>query len=274
MRIHSFQESRPLILLPPHRIGVDPHQPRRTFDSGALYTLAESIKENGILQPLTVRKTEKGYRLISGERRLRAASMVGLKKVPCIVVNTSEQTAAVMALVENLQREDLTCFEEAEGIDRLIRVHGFTREDAAAKLGVANSTLSNKLRLLKLTPWQRERIVGAGLSQRHARALLQLTDENQRNDVLLKVIADQLTVAQTEQLIHQQLVSQVPPSAPKRKAIIGDVRLFANTIQHAVSTMQKSGVNARSEKIENESFIQYTILIPKAIPDDRLIELG
>ncbi|MBR4867953.1 MAG: nucleoid occlusion protein, partial [Clostridia bacterium] len=121
----------------------------------------------------------------------------------------------------------------------------------------------------------RERIVGAGLSQRHARALLQLTDENQRNDVLLKVIADQLTVAQTEQLIHQQLVSQVPaPSAPKLKAIIVDVRLFANTIQHAVSTMQKSGVNARSEKIENESFIQYTILIPKAIPDDRLIELG
>ncbi len=275
MRIHSFQENRPLIMLAPHRISVDPHQPRQSFDNDALQSLADSIRENGILQPLTVRKNGKEYRLISGERRLRAATMAGLKKLPCIVVNTGEQTAAVMALVENLQREDLTCFEEAEGIDRLIRTHGLSREDAAAKLGLANSTLCNKLRLLKLTPWQRDRIMGAGLSERHARALLPVTDNEQRNDILLKVIAEQLTVAQTEQLVSKRLMQNSPcDDAPKRKTIIGDLRLFANTIQHAVTTMQRSGVDARAEKMENESFIQYTILIPKIPKEDRLIELG
>ena len=274
MRTHSFQEHRPLVMLAPGKILADPNQPRKTFSENSLTQLAESIRENGILQPLTVRKGKGGYLLISGERRWRAAQIVGLKKIPCIVVNTGEQTAAVMALVENLQREDLSCFEEAEGIDRLIRHHGLSREDAAARLGLANSTLSNKLRLLKLTPWQRERIVGAGLSERHARALLQIADDDLRNDVLLTVIAKQLTVAQTEQLIALGKQEAEDEPSPKRKTIIGDLRLFANTIQHAVSTMQKSGIEARSEKLENESFIQYTILIPKVPREEKLIELN
>jgi ParB family chromosome partitioning protein len=264
MRIHHFNENRPLILLETEKLTPNTAQPRQTFQDNTLYSLAESIRENGILQPLTVRKTKEGYMLISGERRLRAAKMVGMKKVPCIVVKAGEQTAAVMALIENLQREDLSPFEEAEAIQNLVETFGLTREDVAARLGIACSTLSNKLRILKLTDWQKKRIVAAGLSQRHARALLQIENNELRNDVLLKVIAKELTVAQTEHLIQETLQgkTQVSP-APHRKAIIGDIRLFANTIHHAVSTMQRSGVDARAEKIENESFIQYKILIPK-----------
>ena len=245
-----------------------------------MFSLAESIRENGILQPLTVRKTNNGYMLISGERRLRASKIVGLKKIPCIVVKTNEQGAAVMALLENLQREDLNFFEEAEGIYNLIHTWGVSREDAAARLGLAQSTLSNKLRLLKLTPWQRDRIKAANLTERHARALLRVSESEQRNDLLLKVIAKQLTVAETEQLIEQatkEAEEKAAPAGPQCKTIIGDLRLFANTIHHAVSTMQRSGVDARAEKIENESFIQYKILIPKIKEGEQpapLIELG
>ncbi len=278
MRIHHFTEIRPLVLLEPEKITPNTAQPRQTFRDESIASLAESIRENGILQPLTVRKTKEGYMLISGERRLRAAKMVGLKKVPCIVVKAGEQTAAVMALLENLQREDLGPFEEAEAIHNLIHNFGLSREDVAARLGIACSTLSNKLRILKLTDWQKKRIIAAGLSQRHARALLQIEDNELRNDVLLKIIAKELTVAQSEQLIEETLKGKSEPApAPCRKTIIGDIRLFANTIHHAVSTMQRSGVDARAERMENESFIQYKILIPKYKEDSPtapLIELG
>lgn len=280
MRMYNFKDARPLMMLAPEQLLLNVAQPRQIFDDAALFSLAESIRENGILQPLTVRKTPDGYMLISGERRLRASKMVGLKKVPCIVVKANEQTAALMALLENLQREDLNFFEEAEGIYRLIYTWGLSREDAAARLGIAGSTLSNKLRLLKLTPWQRERIKGARLSERHARALLRIENNEQRNDVLLKIIAKELTVTQTEQLIDEMLreeKGEQAPAFPRRKAAIGDIRLFANTIHNAVSTMQRSGVDARAEKIENESFIQYKILIPKVQEEHLpapLIELG
>ena len=262
----------PLILLDVDKLSVCDGQPRQHFDEVSLASLSESMKQNGLLQPLTVRKTVHGYALVAGERRLRAAKLAGMKKLPCLVIQADQSDGALLSVLENLQREDLTCFEEARAISRLTEEWGFTREDAAARLGVAASTLSNKLRLLQLTPWQQERIVAAGLSGRHARALLQLTREDLRNDVLMKVIAEDLTVAQTEQLVRKELEKQVPEhTRPKRKTVIGDLRLFANTIQHAVATMQRSGVAAKAQKTENDLFIEYKITIPK-LPQDGLGE--
>lgn len=278
MRKIPFVNPRPLLRLPVTAILPNPAQPRSRFDEAALQSLAESIRENGILQPLSVRRSAGGYTLISGERRLRAARMAGLDRVPCLLLRASDQNAAVMALLENLQREDLDCLEEARGISDLIHVWGVPREDAAARLGMASSTLSNKLRLLKLTPWQQDRIRAARLSERHARALLRVEDPALRDDLLLKIIANDLTVADAERLIRDALSPPADkPPIPCRKALVGDLRLVANTIEHAVSAMQRSGVDAKAEKTETEQFIQYTIRITKVKEEpisSRLVELG
>ncbi len=270
MRAHHFKEKRPMIMVGVDKLLCTETQPRRYFDPAELANLCDSIRQNGILQPLTVRKTPNGYFLISGERRLRAAKMAGFKKVPCVVVNTGEAAAAIMALVENLQRQDLHFLEEAVAIERLLRVYHLTQEDAAARLGMASSTVSNKLRLLHLTPWQRERIVAANLSERHARALLKLPPD-QRDDLLLRIIAKPMTVAQTEQVIDAMLDKETnaPQPQPCRKGAVADVRLFANTISKAVTAIQRLGADAKSEKTETDGYIQYRITIPKPIPEEK-----
>ena len=240
-------------------------QPRQNFDEDALKSLSESIKQNGIIQPLCVRKNnEGGYTLISGERRLKAATMAGLKKIPCVVTDTDERSSALLAIVENIQREDLNCFEEADSIFRLISEWGIPREQVAERLGMAGSTLSNKLRLLKLTPWERERISAARLSERHARTLLRIEDIEKRDNALLTIIAKGLNVAESERMVSE-LLSEKKENTSKKRMVVGDIRLFANTITNAVDTMRRSGVNATAEKMENERFIEYKILIPKIV---------
>ena len=231
-----------------------------------MMALASSVRQNGILQPLSVRRDEQGRTiLIAGERRLRAARLAGLTHVPCILIEANEQQAAVLALMENLQREDLSCFEEAEGIQRLITEGGLTREEAALRLGKAQSTLANKLRLLQLHPWQRKRIEAAGLCERHARALLRL-EPQRREEALNTMIANQMTVGEAEALVNRML--EPPPASPKRSPVFRDLRLFVNTINHAVDTMRRAGVNARSDKQESERFIEYHIVIPKPADTD------
>lgn len=272
MRVHHFKEKRPMVMVAVDKLLLSCAQPRQQFDPIALQSLSDSIRQNGVLQPLTVRKTSEGYVLISGERRLRAAKMAGLNKVPCMVVNAGETTAAVMALVENLQRQDLHFLEEANAIHRLLTSYGLTQEDAAARLGMASSTLSNKLRLLSLTPWQQERIIAANLSQRHARALLTLPQPEQRDDLLLQIIAKSMTVAQTEQAIAQITHQQDTQPSPCRKGAVADVRLFANTIHRAVSTIQRLGADAKTERTETDRFIRYQITIPKPHEDPAAAE--
>ncbi len=246
-------------------IAPNPSQPRKHFDEGEMMSLAASVRQNGILQPLSVRKDEQGrYILIAGERRLRAARLAGLTRVPCILLQADERQAAVLAMMENLQREDLSCFEEAEGIQRLIDMGGLTREEVALRLGKAQSTLANKLRLLQLHPWQRKRIEAAGLCERHARALLRL-EPGRREEALNAMIAGQMTVGEAEALVARML--EPPPAAPKRSPIFRDLRLFVNTINHAVDTMRRSGVNARADKQESERFIEYHIVIPKPMEE-------
>ena len=237
--------------------------PRKNFDQVELERLAESINTSGIIQPLLVRENKNGsYELIAGERRLRAAKMLGLKRVPCIVKRTDELTAAYLTIIENLQRKDLTIFEEAQGISRLITVYGLTQCEVAASLGIAQSTLSNKLRLLRLDPKIRERIEAARLTERHARALLRLPEE-QRDEVLNIIIAKQMTLTEAEEYIENLLNPPQPKPEPVRKAAIGDVRLFANSLTKIVQTMRNSGVNAVTEQKETDAFIEYKVLITK-----------
>ena len=251
----------PIIKIRPNKA-----QPRKVFNEEDLNALSQSIAENGILQPLTVRKVSATeYELIAGERRLRASVMAGLRKVPCIVIKCSEKESAVYALLENLQRSDLGMFEEARGVSRQIRRYGLTQQEAAVKLGKTQSTIANKLRLLRLTYEEQEWIENAGLSERHARALLKLGDEGARREALSKIISENLNVQQSENLINLMLNSS-PKNDKKQgfsKAVIKDVRIFVNTINKAVDTMRLAGIDAQTDKTDTDNFIEYTIRIPK-----------
>ena len=241
----------------------NPHQPRTEFDDSDIRSLAESIGQNGILQPLSVRKSGEKYELIAGERRLRAAKMCGLQAVPCIVHDISERNSAILALVENIQRQDLSFFDEAAAIEKLISYYGMTQEDAASKLGKAQSTIANKLRLLRLTPEERELIMSFNLTERHARALLKLGSCEERMNILEKVIKNKLNVERTEKLVEDYIgQKKVRQSYRTRSKVFQNVKIFVNTINKAIETMQSAGIDADSKKIQNEEYIEYRVRIP------------
>lgn len=251
----------PIIKIRPNKA-----QPRKIFDEQGLAALSHSISENGILQPITVRKISASeYELVVGERRLRASALAGLQKVPCIIVKCSDKESAVYALLENLQRSDLGIFEEARGISKLMRRYGFTQEEAASKLGKSQSTIANKLRLLRLTYEEQEWIVNAGLSERHARALLRIENEKLRREALSRIVAENLNTKQTDDLVS--ILINTAPKAEKSKgsskAVIKDLRIFVNTINKAIDTMRLAGIQAQSNKTDTDNFIEYTIRIPK-----------
>lgn len=250
-----------VLLIPHEKIYPNPNQPREIFNQEELLNLAISIRINGILQPITVRQTQKGYELVSGERRLRASRLAGLLTVPCIVVDVTDMKSAVFSLIENLQRQNLSFFEEAQAIDRLMKEHSLSQEEASRLLGKAPSTVSNKLRLLSLPPQARRLIGEKGLSERHARALLKLESENIM-PVLEKVIEKNLNVTATEKLVEEVLSED---AAPKRqtKRMFSDVKIFLKAINNAVDTMKSSGIKADVRREDTgESYI-YKIEIPK-----------
>lgn len=242
-------------------------QPRKNFDSYELSKLTESIKQCGIIQPLTVRRSADGFILVAGERRLRAAKAAGLKRVPCIVTSLSVENAAFISIIENLQRTDLSLFEQAEGIQKLINEFGVTHCDAAERLGIAQSTLSNKLRILKLNAEERDRITAARLTERHARALIRLEGE-ERTMVLNRVIAQGMSVKECEDLVESIINPQNPEkiqeeSKPTRKTGIADIRIFANSLTRLVDTLMLAGLDARQKKSEGKDYIEYRIRIKK-----------
>lgn len=241
----------------------NPNQPRKDFQDTEIEALAESIMQNGILQPLSVRRCGEGFELIAGERRLRAAKMCGFTVVPCIVHEISDRNSAILALVENIQRQNLSFFDEASAIEKLITYYGMTQEDAAAKLGKAQSTIANKLRLLRLTPEERELIVKFGLTERHARALLKLASPTDRMEILEKVVKNNLNVERTENLIEDYIGNQrEKASYKKRSKVFQNVKIFINTINKAIETMQSAGIQADAKKIQNEDYIEYRVRIP------------
>ena len=270
MRLRAKEENRvrqiPLVQICPGKA-----QPRKNFSNEELLELARSIQENGVLQPLAVRR--KGlneFELIAGERRLRAAALAGNDKVPCLVVECDDQQAAVYSLLENLQRVDLDPFEEAEGIERLIREWHITQEEAARRLGKKQSTIANKLRLLRLTPEERQALQNAGLTERHARAVLKLKDPGLRSIALRHMIERGLNVKQTEDCVERLLEnSREQERKNRRRVIIKDVRIFMNTIHKAVDTMRLSGINAVADQTETEDYIECVVRIPKAAALDR-----
>ena len=256
-------------LLPHEAIKPNPHQPRVRFDYTELEGLACSIRANGILQPINVRLLPDGsYELISGERRLRAARMVGITKIPCVVMNVSDEQSALFAIIENVQRQNLDFFEEAVAIDKLITEHGLTQEEIAKKLGKAKSTLSNKLRLLRLPEEMRDKIAYSGLTERHARALLTLADNSTRGRVLDLVTERRLTVSETERLISDIHRRKKAPKKPHTKAY-KDMRIFLNTLNHAVDTIRRAGIEADTAKSETDEYFEYVIRISK--PDEATV---
>ena len=241
----------------------NPNQPRRSFPTNEITALADSISQNGILQPLSVRRINDKYELIAGERRLRAAKLCGFRTVPCIVHDMSDRNSAILVLVENIQRQDLSFFEEAIAIEKLITYYGMTQEDAAAKLGKAQSTVANKLRLLRITPEERDLIIKFNLTERHARALLKLASPEERLIVLDKIIKHNLNVEKSEHLIDDFIgLQKDKASYKKRSKVFQNVKMFVNTINKAVETMQAAGISADSRKIQNEDYIEYRVRIP------------
>ncbi len=250
-----------IVSLPIHSIFPNPSQPRKYFDSISLDELTESIEEFGVLQPISVRKIRGGYEIVAGERRFRAAENAGLDTIPAIIMHVDEKKSALLALLENLQRDDLTFFEVAESYQNLIKTQGMTQEEIARKLGKSQSNIANKLRLLRLYPRTRRLILEYSLTERHARALLHLTDEEAQLLAVRTISEKNLNVSQSEELIKNML-SVSKPSAQKLKIkSLQDIRVFTNTIKRALEIMRDGGVNADMETNSFDWGVEYIIKV-------------
>lgn len=257
-KLKTYMETGRVVFLPARAIKPNPEQPRRVFDETALEELAESIRRHGIIQPLSVRRVGTSYELIAGERRLRAAQKAGLSEIPCIVMNMDDTESGVVALVENLQRQDLDFVEEALGISRLIQLRGLSQEQAARLIGKSQSAVANKLRLLRHSPEVLRAIREGGLTERHARALLKLEDEREKLNVIAVILRQGLSVARTEAYIDQ-LLSGREKQAPSRVNVGG----FLNHLNQTLARFKSAGIGAVSERRETEKEIVVTITIPK-----------
>lgn len=252
--------------IPINDIRPNPQQPRRRFDEGGLRELSESIAAYGILQPLTVRAQNGGYELVAGERRWRAARMAGLRQVPCLLARVDEEDAALLALIENLQRRDLDYMEEASAIARLLRRYGLSQQQAAEKLGRSQSAVANKLRLLRLEEPVVDALRRYGLTERHARALLRLEDGEQRLSAAEHMGKRGMNVAAAEAYI-EQLIARSQTTPPKRRStyVIKDVRLFLNSVERGIRLMRGAGVGAKVARQDTEEEICLTVRIPKGV---------
>lgn len=258
-----------VVNLPLSVIKPNPHQPRKLFDSVGLRELSASIEEFGVLQPISVRRAEDGFEIIAGERRFRAAESIGMKEIPAIVMNADENKSALLALLENLQREDLCFFEIAEGYQRLIREQGMTQDGLARKLGKSQSAVANKLRLLRLSPRVKKLIRDFSLSERHARALLNIPDEDRQLIAAQTICREHLNVRQSEDLI--KTIMSEPPEERQRQQSVKiptpkDVRIFTNTLKKALDIMKENGAIADMKKTDKEWGVEYVIKVRTEAP--------
>lgn len=254
-----------IVDLPIGWIKPNPYQPRKYFERSALEDLARSIRQYGVMQPVSVRfLNSSSYELVSGERRLKAAKIAGLYTIPCIIVNVDDKDSAAIALIENIQRENLNFIEEAEGFFNLMNDYGYTQEGLAEILGKSQPTIANKLRILRLDSNVQKKIIENNLTERHARALLKINDVNLQEEILDKVIKFGLNVKRTEELIEDALKKKDENkdiSGQNVKRYIRDIRLFTNTIKQAVSLMQESGVETEYEVNKNDEVYEINIKI-------------
>ena len=239
----------------------NPLQPRQVFDGRALEELAESIRQYGVLCPLSVRRRADRYELVAGERRWRAARMAGLERVPCLVLEADGAESGLLALVENLQRQDLDFIEQARGMARLIDAFGLSQEECARRLGKSQSAVANKLRLLKLPADILSKLRAAELTERHGRALLRLPDDDLRRQALDHIIDRQLTVPAADSYIDALLARQTRPAPTRTRFVLKDVRVFLNTLQRNVDVMRQGGVDVGMLREQNDNEMVVTIRI-------------
>jgi len=242
-------------------------QPRRHFSRQGLEELRDSIAQHGVLQPLTVRSRGDRFELIAGERRLRAAKMAGLYEVPCIIMDVDMEKSGLIALIENIQRRDLDFVEEAQGINELVRLFGLSQEEVARALGKSQSSIANKLRILRLSSGILERLREEGLTERHARALLRLEREEQQREALDFIIDQRMNVAAAEDYIARLALPRPEPEPKpmRRKSlfVMKDVRVFMNSLNRSLDLVRQGGIDATLSRAETESDLVLTVRIPK-----------
>ena len=256
-KLKTYMDTGRVLFLPARAIRPNGAQPRKIFQEEALSELADSIRQHGILQPLSVRRVGNGYELIAGERRLRAARMVGLGEIPCIVMNMDDRESAMAAMVENLQRQDLDFVEEAQGISKLMEQWSMSQEQVARLLGKSQSAVANKLRLLRHSPQVLQALRENGLTERHGRALLKLKTQEERLGAISVIAAQGMNVARAEKYIQE--LQKCAEKGPQRV----NVGSFLNNLSQSLARIQSSGIPAVSERRETEDKIVLTITIPK-----------
>jgi len=256
-KLKTYMETGRVVFLPARSIRPNPAQPRKIFKPEALDELADSIRQHGILQPLSVRRSGTGYELIAGERRLRAAQIAGVTDIPCILMNMDDKESGMAAMVENLQRQDLDFIEEAIGISRLISNWDMSQEQVARLLGKSQSAIANKLRLLRHSDAVLTALRETGLTERHARALLKLRSDPEKLLAITEIARQSMSVARAEKYIESLLAQK---EDKPQKANVG---AFLNNLTQSLQKIQLSGIPAVSERRETDSQIVLTITIPK-----------
>ncbi|MCL1965413.1 MAG: ParB/RepB/Spo0J family partition protein [Firmicutes bacterium] len=263
---HALQSTVSVWSIPVQEILPNPHQPRRSFDGQSIEALATSIRQLGLLQPIAVRAVDIArYELIAGERRLRACRQLGLTHIDALVLSVTEAGSALMALVENLQREDLHYLDEAEGYAAALKDCAMTQEALAARIGRSQSSIANKLRLLKLDPPVCEALRTSGLTERHARALLPLPLSALQLDAARRMAEQKLTVKQGEALVASMLAALPLPPPARRSviALIRDHRLYVNAIRDIIRQMQAAGLHAEAEIKDRDAYVEIAVRVPK-----------
>lgn len=252
--------------LPLTELVANQFQPRTVFDGDRIEELAVTIEEHGLLQPIVVRKQGTGYEIIAGERRYRAVRSLGWETIPAIVKEMTDETTASLALIENLQREDLTPIEEAEAYERLLALQDITQEVLARKLGRSQSTIANKLRLLRLPTDVREALKQRTITERHARALLPLKDEALQVTVLAEILEREWNVKETERRVERLMTPQ-PPKKKRHKSFARDTRIALNTLRDSVDMIEQTGLTIEKEEVDCEEYVEVRIRIVKARPE-------
>ena len=247
--------------IPINKLRVNPYQPRKTFNQESLQELAESIKEHGVIQPIIVKKSIKDYEIVAGERRFRACVLAGFDKVTCYIMDPSEQSAAQMALVENIQRENLTAIEEAKAYIQIMRQSNLTQDMLAKKLGKSQSTIANKIRLLNLPMEIQEGVSSKIITERHARALLSV-DSDKQVDTYRKIVDKHLNVRQTEEYV-EELVNKPKKKKQVTKGFTRNIQIGINSINQCLDMIRKIGIVVTSEMEDDDNNVKIIIKFPK-----------
>jgi ParB family chromosome partitioning protein len=249
--------------IPVAEIEPSPYQPRTIFNEERIDELCQTIRVHGIIQPIVVRRKHRGYELIAGERRLRAVKKLGLATIPAVIRDMSDSQAASASLIENLQREGLTAIEEAHAYQKLLELYHLTQESLAQRLGKGQSTIANKLRLLQLPQAVQDALLKRDLTERHARALLTLKDEELQLQVLREILERDLNVKQTEERVRKLLEKKEQQKKAKRKSVSRDFRIAINTIRQSIDMVKQTGMNVVADENEHPDYVELVIRIPK-----------